>query len=279
MSNLQEAAQGLSTDDWHELLVARIDNSDVTVDDFPLPGFPDEQIQLNLNGRPAAASMPAARGLFEWSRQFFASVPPGQYLDFGSGWGRIWRYFLYDFPIEDMRAFDVAPKLTSFWESSMIGAELDVGVAGEPLPYSDGQFSAVTSNSVFSHLSEDLNLTTAKELRRVMKTGGVICLTTFGRRHLERWADLASGDLADLNDRQRSLASMSDDFANCIKRFEAGEFVFLEVGHDRRSSHLKDYEIAAVSPVWFQENWGRWFEVIGQSVTATPQQAIALRAI
>lgn len=282
--SITNKARDLSPKAWHDLLLRSIDDAKLTLDGHHLPGFPDAEIQRNLNGRLAKDSMKQAFDLFTYTRKLAQNhkitIDGAKVLDFGSGWGRIWRYFLYDIQLENNRAFDVNADLARFWENKMCGAKLDTAPAWEKLPYEDGTFSIIVSNSVFSHLSPKLNLFYASELRRVMAPGGLLVATTFGKPHLKTWKSW--GSKKSLTERQKMIAGLSDDYQRDIAAFDKGEFIYLETGLPGRNGpndHLQDYEIAAVPRPWLEQNWAPYFSVVDYSDRIGPQSTFSAIAI
>ena len=54
-----------------------------------------------------------------------------------------------------------------------------------PLAYCAGQFDFIYSLSVFTHMPETMQYAWVNELRRVLKPGGYLLVTTHGERYLE----------------------------------------------------------------------------------------------
>jgi SAM-dependent methyltransferase len=80
-------------------------------------------------------------------------------------------------------------------------ANFQVNGLAPPLAYEDAEFSLVYAFSVFTHLTENLQIAWMKELRRVLRPGGHLLISTHGEPYIRR-----------LNDRER-------------ERFERGEVV------------------------------------------------------
>lgn len=252
LNRIHEYAAKLSAKKWHAALTASANGN---FSKFPFPGFPAEEIQLQLNGRPATQSMKQANEIYTMAMRFYKAhrspSSDARYLDFGADWGRIWRYFLRDFKPGNMFAFDVAQHLRGFWQEEMLGAKIDIGSAFEPLPYADQSIDLVTSNSVFSHLTERLNIFSANEIYRVLRPGGLFLGTTFGPAHLRRWKQLQqSGE--QLKGRSAMLASLTDDFDEALKAYANGEFVLLQT-HQKKK--LQDFEIVCFGSEWIRKNW------------------------
>lgn len=265
---------------WHAALVARLSDPSITLGAHPLPGAPNLELQIKHNGREVANSMPAARDFLAWFDPIIQASPlyddSAVYLDYGAGWGRIWRYFLYTFPIERTRAFDVNPNLEEVWQNINLNGDIRIGQAGEALPFEDGEISFATSNSVWSHLSENLALSTLAQVRRVMKPGGLFALTSFGMPHLQRWKRFK--DLEEPTERQNLLANLADDFDTVIQQYADGKFIYLETGLKREGNYLIEYEIAAAPRQWFETKVPNW-ELVEFSDKVLPQSLILLKAV
>jgi SAM-dependent methyltransferase len=60
----------------------------------------------------------------------------------------------------------------------------EVNGLAPPLPFTDGQFALAYALSVFTHLPESLQGAWMQELRRVVRPGGHVIITTHGVRYL-----------------------------------------------------------------------------------------------
>ena len=277
LQRVHDAARALEAERWRDLLAASAVAAEQGAPDVTLPGFPPEDVQQALNSAPATRKMDQAFALYREAMEAYATHgsprAEARFLDFGTGWGRIWRYFLRDFTPGRMAAFDVNPKLADFWAGAMLGARLDVAAPFEPLPYEDDTFDLVVSNSVFSHLSERLNLHSARELHRIMRPGGIFVGTTFGRPQLKRWRTrVARGDV--LPGRWQMRAGMTEEFDRALERYDTGAFAFVPTDAARPG----DYEIAAFSGDWLRTNWVPWFETIGYNDDKPVQPVFVCRA-
>ncbi len=100
-------------------------------------------------------------------------------LDFGCGVGRI----LWYWTDQGFRLFgtDYNPDLIAWCRKELSSwAEFKINKIEPPLDYPDGQFDFIYANSVFTHQVEPLQIPWIKELRRVLKPGGYLYMTTQG---------------------------------------------------------------------------------------------------
>lgn len=105
----------------------------------------------------------------------------GPILDFGCGCGRVTRHFSADGV--EVHGSDVNPSLVA-WCRTHLGPGYVTNGSGPPLPCADGQFGFVYAFSVFTHLLEPLQHAWMDELRRVLRPGGHLLLTTHGEHYL-----------------------------------------------------------------------------------------------
>jgi SAM-dependent methyltransferase len=107
-------------------------------------------------------------------------------LDFGCGCGRVTRYWA-EFP-GGVSGSDLDRPAVEWCRRNLPFARFEVNDLAPPLPFGDGSFDLVYALSVFTHLTEPLQLAWRDELRRVVRPNGVLLLTTHGsayRRRLE----------------------------------------------------------------------------------------------
>lgn len=106
-------------------------------------------------------------------------------LDLGCGCGRVIRHLK---PLANAQLYgtDYNPKLIEWCKGNLQFAHFDVNDLRPPLRYGNAKFDLVYALSVFTHLPEDLQLRWMDELRRVIRAGGYLLITTHGRYYLDQ---------------------------------------------------------------------------------------------
>jgi SAM-dependent methyltransferase len=127
-------------------------------------------------GRRAAASLREALGA-----QGVAMESLGTLLDFGCGCGRVVRHWS-GLPGE-VHGSDLNPALVEWCRRHLRFARFERNGLAPPLPYREGSFDLVYALSVFTHLPEALQLPWMGEVRRVLRPGGFLAITTHGARY------------------------------------------------------------------------------------------------
>jgi SAM-dependent methyltransferase len=105
-------------------------------------------------------------------------------LDFGCGVGRAIRNLR---PLRDQHLYgcDIDPESIAWCRENLSSiAEFEVVPHEACLPYEDGQFDLIYAISVFSHLDETMAFPWLRELRRVLRVGGVLVASTHTMQHL-----------------------------------------------------------------------------------------------
>lgn len=169
--------------------------------DFAIPPAElmfDALAHVDLAGYRASGMQHAAA----IARVIDAAYPDGplEVLEWGCGPGRLIRHMpalLAAHPARIMGS-DYNPRAVRWCAEHLDGITFVQNGLRPPLPLADTLLDVVYSISVFTHLSEDVQLTWADELRRVLKPGGLLICTTQGDgyRHL----------LADADERARYAA-------------------------------------------------------------------------
>jgi len=105
-------------------------------------------------------------------------------LDFGCGCGRVLRYWSdHDGPVHGT---DRDGPAVQWCSRNLPFARLDRNGLAPPLPYADETFDLVYALSVFTHLTEALQIAWRDELHRVLRPGGRVLLTTHGSSYVPR---------------------------------------------------------------------------------------------
>ncbi|RKY21701.1 MAG: class I SAM-dependent methyltransferase [Planctomycetota bacterium] len=105
-------------------------------------------------------------------------------LEFGCGCGRVVRQ-LQDLPGQ-VHGCDWNERATDWCRRNLGFAHFEQNTLAPPLPYDAQSFDFIYALSVFTHMGEDLQRPWMDELRRVLKPGGLLVLSTHGRRYGER---------------------------------------------------------------------------------------------
>jgi len=105
-------------------------------------------------------------------------------LDFGCGCGRVTRYW-YDFP-GSVAGTDLDARAIAWCRENLPFARFETNGLAPPLAFPDASFDLVYALSVFTHLTADLQLAWRDELRRVLRPGGLLLVTTHGRSYVPR---------------------------------------------------------------------------------------------
>lgn len=144
-------------------------------------------------------------------------------LDFGCGCGRIMRHWS-TLGRGKLYGVDYNPLLLYFCKASFPFAEFQVNALDKPLDYGDSKFDFIYAISVFTHFPENLQCFWINELKRVLRPGGFLYMTTHGLYYLNNPA---------LNEEQRleflkgNLVVLFEDQpgTNCCATFHPEEYV------------------------------------------------------
>ena len=102
-------------------------------------------------------------------------------LDWGCGPGRIIRHMPHWAPeVAQFYGCDYNSEYTEWCSKNLPGIQFDSHGVNPPLPYSDASMDVIYGISIFTHLSEQGHILWAKELYRVLKPGGILCITLHG---------------------------------------------------------------------------------------------------
>jgi SAM-dependent methyltransferase len=159
-------------------------------DGFPLP--PAELMRMVAGG---ARQRPRPRRFFEGGRSTAEAIETivARYgkpiascealLDFGCGCGRLIRHW-HGLSETELHGCDYNPELLAWCLDNLPFAKFELNELQPPLPYSSESFDLVVAMSVFTHLTEELQFEWLAELRRVLKPGGMLLLSTHGESRL-----------------------------------------------------------------------------------------------
>jgi SAM-dependent methyltransferase len=110
-------------------------------------------------------------------------------LDFGCGCGRVLRNWS-SLKGPRVSGCDFNPRLVEWTAANLPFAEVRVNKLAPPLPYLTEEFDLVYALSVFTHLTEELQVPWIKELARILKPGGFVAFSTHGVSYSQRLNDV-----------------------------------------------------------------------------------------
>ena len=111
----------------------------------------------------------------------------GAMLDFGCGCGRVTRNWAGLSGVQ-VSGTDLSRPAVEWCRRNLPFARFEENGLEPPLVFEDEAFDLVYALSVFTHLTADLQLAWRDELRRVLRPGGFLLVTTHGRSYVPRLA-------------------------------------------------------------------------------------------
>jgi SAM-dependent methyltransferase len=105
-------------------------------------------------------------------------------LDFGCSSGRVVRVLAAAYPGVDWHGSDPIPDAIHWAREHLPEISFERGPEAPPLPYEDGSFDAIYAISIWSHFSPRAALEWLREMRRLLRPGGHLVLTTHGHTTL-----------------------------------------------------------------------------------------------
>lgn len=139
------------------------------------------------------AFLERGRDISESIRQVLAqhgATPDGfrRILDFGCGCGRVLRNWS-GLGSTEVHGSDYNPELIRWCERNLAFGRFRLNGLRPPLGYPDEHFDFIYAFSVFTHLPEELQVAWMDELRRVLRVGGYLLITTHGESYAHELTD------------------------------------------------------------------------------------------
>jgi SAM-dependent methyltransferase len=215
-----------SRQDWLEQMITAASGKSPSP---PLPGFPDAETQRRTTGAAGAATLHEAFQFYIDVVETFERLSgralndQDRILDFGTGWGRVLRFFIREVGLDNCFGTDIDPQLVACARTLFNTDRFSVNPAFPPTAYDDQSFSLIIGYSVFSHLSEAACRAWMKEFYRLLQPDGLLALTTRGRWFFDYCQQL--NEIEEPDNYQKGLATLFPDFDAARARYDAGEFV------------------------------------------------------
>jgi SAM-dependent methyltransferase len=161
-------------------------------------------------------------------------------LDWGCGCGRLSRYFV-DLPVQ-LTGADIDADNVAWCAANLPFARFETIPLHPPMPFADASFDLAFGTSVFTHLTESVQFEWLAELRRVVRPGGVLLLSTLGDAAIQVF------NLTAAQVRERNRAGILDLTKNAIL-----DGYLPEEDYYRDVFHTTDY---------VRREWGKYFDVL-----------------
>lgn len=242
----------LSDKAWLRLLVRSIDEPEIGGVRFAT--FPNPAIQTRIIGSSGAEALREAWTFYikvkDAARRNGVNPQGARILDFGSGWGRMLRFFAREAGSDRLFGVDTDTTLVDLCHATGVPGSVVRISPGGVLPFRDALFDIIYSYSVFTHLPEDVHVSAIQELARCLRPGGILVVTLQPRRFLDycRSADPASHEWHAI------LRAGVEQVPDAEARFDNGEFVTLP-------SAYPDYGDVLVPFSYIERTWAGLFEV------------------
>ena len=153
---------------------------------------PPEDVHAMARGPLAAAG-----GLYEADMMVDALARAGvhpaegaRWLDFGCSSGRVVRVLAAAYPEIGWSGCDPNERAIAWATGNLPGIDFFVGPQRPPLPFEDGALDLVYAISIWSHFASQTGLLWLAEMRRAIRPGGHLVITTHGLTSLARDARL-----------------------------------------------------------------------------------------
>lgn len=218
---------------------------------FPLP---DPKLQTSTVGASGEKILKDAFMFWKFCKQNIIIYGNGindqtKVLDFGCAWSRILRFWLKDIPAANMTGYDVEERFLSIARKDVPGCDYQLIKPFSKLPAADGTFDLIYAFSVFSHLPPKLADDLILEFARVLKPGGIACLTTRPRAHIEvagsKEVKTAHADI---------YAKVIQNKREALSRYDEGEFIFYPL-HGGGGLTAETYGEAIIPERYARDHW------------------------
>jgi SAM-dependent methyltransferase len=143
-----------------------------------LPALPPEELQVRFTGDHGAHTLREAFSFYRIVTQAASPSRPKVAMDFGCGWGRITRFFIKDFEKEKLFGVDPLSEVIEVSRSTNPWASFEKIDLHPPTELPSSSVDLIFAFSVFSHLTEDVHLQWIEEFARLLRSEGMLVVTT-----------------------------------------------------------------------------------------------------
>jgi SAM-dependent methyltransferase len=207
---------------WLEFLLGRR-----SIRGLDAPPLPDPSLQAQFVGSSGQEAFVEARTFCSKLRRAGKLRSESRVLDFGVGWGRLYRVLLNHVQPAGLVGVDIDPDCIDLCREAMPYGTFAVNPVTPPLDLPARAFDAVYAYSVFSHLEPSLTLRWLQDFRRLLRPHGVVAFTTLKTPHVDVWQAQLHGDDPHY---VACLEQAGFDLADWRRKAEGGEPLYLPIG-------------------------------------------------
>jgi SAM-dependent methyltransferase len=227
--------------------------------------LPSDEIQVRLTGTSGLKSLTHGFNQYRLMQQMAGRAGVDwrvarRILDFGSGYGRILRYFAKDAPGAALAGVDVNADFIEWCRAHMPQDEWHLVPSLPPTTVPKARCALVVSFSVFTHLSQASHLAWLEELHGWLEPGGVAVLTLWTHPSTSR----------------EYHARHFPDYDGLVAAFEGGEFCYSNLLYGPDAT----YGEAFVPRSFVERHWTRLFDIVewlADDPTSPSQTHVAVR--
>jgi ubiquinone/menaquinone biosynthesis C-methylase UbiE len=174
----------LSDEEWFNVALGR-----TQADGILSFGVPPENVQTATIGWSGDKAFVPAFEFYKFLKKSFEDNghpidAEARILDFGCGFGRIIRFWLREALAKNVIGVDVNDELLKHAAAGVPGCQFLQQSPMPPSHFDGNSFDLIYAYSIFSHLPENMISAWMLEFARILKPGGLLCVTTRPREHL-----------------------------------------------------------------------------------------------
>ena len=281
-SSIYEVFHNVNDEKWLEILIRSINQP--IINGITLPQFPNAETQRAMVGSANEQALREAYLFYQEIKRYAQiqgiSIDKGAYiLDFGCGWGRHYRFFLKDLPSQNLFGIDSFPLMIEICKTTIPMGNFEQIDLYPPTNLLSSSFHIIYAYSVFSHLNERIGLAWINEFARLLKSGGLLIVTTQAKSFFEFCESFRQHPETQTSEWHQMLAQKAFlDLQKAYDSYEKGEFLYAATV-DSEYFPADIYGEAVLSPKYVKTMWTKQFDLVDfvDDPLRLPQSLIVLR--